>query len=208
MKKTPLYAFGKVAAQPVVWPFIPYTVKGRENIPQDENFILCANHMGISDPLRLASIEKRQIYFMSKAELFQNKALAWLLLSLGCVPVQRGRGDMGAIDHAGEVLKRGDILGVFIEGTRSKTGELGQPKAGAVMLAYQHKKPILPVCLTPVGSRLPRMFHRVVVSYGSLIQPEELGIQEGKGSEYRNASRLVMSKIAALRERDLKEMEA
>ena len=80
--------------------------------------------------------------------------------------------------------------------------------AGAVMLAYQHKKPILPVCLTPVGSRLPRMFHRVVVSYGSLIQPEELGIQEGKGSEYRNASRLVMSKIAALRERDLKEMEA
>ena len=81
-KKTPLYAFGKVVAQPVVWPFIPYTVKNWENIPQDRNFILCANHLAISDPLRLASIEKRQIFFLSKAELFQNKPLAWLLRSL------------------------------------------------------------------------------------------------------------------------------
>ena len=127
-KKTPLYAFGKVVAQPVVWPFIPYTVKNWENIPQDRNFILCANHLAISDPLRLASIEKRQIFFLSKAELFQNKPLAWLLRSLGCIPVQRGRGDVGAIDHAGEVLRRGDIVGIFIEGTRSRSGELDSRK--------------------------------------------------------------------------------
>ena len=205
-KKTPLYAFGKIVAQPVVWPFIPYTVKNWENIPQDRNFILCANHLAISDPLRLASIEKRQIFFLSKAELFQNKPLAWLLRSLGCIPVQRGRGDVEAIDHAGEILRRGDIMGIFIEGTRSRSGELGQPKAGAVMLAHQHQVPILPVCITPVGSKLPKLFHRVVVTYGKLIEPQYLGIREGKGAEYRNASRLVMGEIAKLRERDLKVM--
>ena len=175
-RRTPLYGLGKVVAQPFVRPFIPYIVKGRENVPLDRNFILCSNHLGISDPLRLASIERRQIYFLSKAELFRNKPLAWLLRSLGCIPVQRGR------------------------------GELGQPKAGAVMLAHQHNVPIIPVCITPVGSKRPKLFHRAVVSYGELITPEELGIHEGKGVEYRTASRIVMGKIAEMRERDLKEL--
>ena len=200
MKHTPLYGFGKIFAQPLVYPFIPYRTQGRENVPEDRNFILCSNHLGISDPLRLASIEKRQIFFFSKAELFQNKALAWLLRSLGCIPVQRGRGDVGAIDHASEVLENGGIMGIFIEGTRSRTGEFLQPKAGAVMLAYQHHVPILPVCITPVGSKRPRLFHRAIVAYGKLIEPEELGIQEGRGSEYRAASRLVMSRIMELRD--------
>ena len=205
-RRTPLYGLGKVVAQPFVRPFIPYIVKGRENVPLDRNFILCSNHLGISDPLRLASIERRQIYFLSKAELFRNKPLAWLLRSLGCIPVERGRGDLGAIDHAGEVLKRGDLMGIFIEGTRSRDGELGQPKAGAVMLAHQHNVPIIPVCITPVGSKRPKLFHRAVVSYGELITPEALGIHEGKGVEYRTASRIVMGKIAEMRERDLKEL--
>ena len=74
------------------------------------------------------------------------------------------------------------------------------------MLAHQHQVPILPVCITPVGSKLPKLFHRVVVSYGKLIEPQDLGIREGKGAEYRNASRLVMGEIAKLREQDLKEM--
>ena len=68
------------------------------------------------------------------------------------------------------------------------------------MLAYQHHVPILPVCITPVGSKRPRLFHRAIVAYGKLIEPEELGIQEGRGSEYRAASRLVMSRIMELRD--------
>lgn len=121
--------------------------------------------------------------------------------------MQRGKGDVEAIDSAAELLHEECAIGVFIEGTRSKDGELGKPKAGAVMLAYQNQAPILPVCITPVGSKKPRLFHRTIISIGELIPCEQLGIQEGTGVEFRNASRLVMDKIRELRERDLREMQ-
>ena len=122
--------------------------------------------------------------------------------------MQRGKGDMEAIDTASELLQEECAEGVFIEGTRSKDGEFGKPKAGAVMLAYNNHAPVLPVCITPVGSKKNRIFHRAIVSVGELIPLEELGIREGAGVEFRSASRLVMEKIRALRERDLKELGA
>ncbi|WP_195983408.1 lysophospholipid acyltransferase family protein [Clostridium sp. D33t1_170424_F3] len=206
MKRTPLYAFAKAAAQWIVMPFVPYRVKNKERFPKEGKVIVCCNHLGISDPLRLGFTQHRQIFFMSKAELFDIKPLGWLLRALGAFPVHRGKGDVNAIDSASELLQEGCALGIFIEGTRSRDGEFGQPKAGAVMLAYNNHAPILPACITPVGSKKPRLFHKAVVSFGELIQPEELGIEHGAGLEFRNASRLVMGKIRELRERDLLEL--
>ena len=163
--------------------------------------------MANSDPVRLSCSQRRQIYYMAKAELFQFKPFGFILKKLGAFPVQRGKGDVEAIDTAAELLRDDCAVGVFIEGTRSKNGEFGKPKAGAVMLAYNNHAPILPVCITPIGSKRPRLFHRAVVSFGELIPFEELGIHEGSGVEFRNASRLVMDKIRALRERDLRELE-
>ncbi len=142
-----------------------------------------------------------------RRNFFQFKPFGFILKKLGAFPVQRGKGDVEAIDTAAELLRDDCAVGVFIEGTRSKNGEFGKPKAGAVMLAYNNHAPILPVCITPIGSKRPRLFHRAVVSFGELIPFEELGIHEGSGVEFRNASRLVMDKIRALRERDLRELE-
>ena len=205
--RTFLYNFARICIGPFARPFVPTIIKGKENFPASGKVIVCANHLGISDAIRLVIHNKRQIFFMSKSELFENKPLAWLLRSLGCFPVQRGKRDVNAIDHGGEILKRGDPMGIFIEGTRSRDGSFGQPKAGAVMIAHANDAPILPVCITPVGSPLPRMFHKVILSYGELIPPEKLGIEKGTGTEYRNACRMVMGKIQAMRERDLKEMK-
>ncbi|WP_444645341.1 lysophospholipid acyltransferase family protein [Caproiciproducens sp. R1] len=203
MKRTPLYNFGKIFVQGFLKYFIPYRVNNRENMPECGRVVVCCNHLSLSDPVRLAFTQQRQIFFMSKAELFENKALGLLLSSLGAFPVQRGRGDKTAINRAGELLENEQALGVFIEGTRSKTGEFLQPKAGAVMLAHKYNAPILPCCITAKDGGLPKMFHKCMVSYGKLIQPDELGIENGSGSEYRSASRFVMEKIAELRERDL-----
>ena len=72
------------------------------------------------------------------------------------------------------------------------------------MLAHQHQAPILPVCMTTKTGVSAKPFHKTMISYGELIQPYELGIVEGTGSEYRKASRLVMQRIAEMRERDEK----
>jgi 1-acyl-sn-glycerol-3-phosphate acyltransferase len=208
MKRTPFYAFGKIFIQWFLRLFLPYTVNNKDNMPKNGRVILCCNHLSNSDPVRLAFTQHRQIFFMSKAELFKNKVVGALLSSLGAFPVQRGTGEAKtALNKAGELLAKEQVIGIFIEGTRSKTGELLQPKSGAVMLAYKHHAPILPCCITPKGSRLPKLFHKCIVSYGELIQPEELGIVDGTGTEYRNAAREVMKRISQLRERDLKAFD-
>lgn len=207
MKRTPLYAFGKTFVQWFLKYLIRCEVNQKENMPRNGKVIVCCNHVSLSDPVRLAFTQHRQIFFMSKSELFENKFLKWLLSSLGAFPVQRGKGDKGALNRAGQLLEAGQALGVFIEGTRSKTGELLQPKAGAAMLAYNYHAPIIPCCITAAGGGVPKLFHKCMVSFGELIQPEELGIMEGTGSEFRNASREIMKRIALLRERDIKAFE-
>jgi 1-acyl-sn-glycerol-3-phosphate acyltransferase len=207
MKRTPLYAFCKTYLQWFIKYFFRYSVNEKERLPKSGRVIVCCNHVSNSDPIRLAFTQHRQIFYMAKAELFQNKALAFLFSSLGAYPVQRGKGDKGAINKAGELLEKDQVLGIFIEGTRSKTGELLQPKSGVVMLAHKYNAPILPCCITAEGGKVPKPFHKCIVSYGELIPPEELGVVEGTGVEFRNASRLVMSKIAELRERDIKVFE-
>lgn len=72
------------------------------------------------------------------------------------------------------------------------------------MLAHQHQAPILPVCMTTKTGKPVKPFEKTIISYGELIQPDELGIVEGTGSEYRKASRMVMQRIAEMRERDEK----
>jgi 1-acyl-sn-glycerol-3-phosphate acyltransferases len=207
MKRTPLYNFGKTVVQFLVKPFIPYRVKNKERMPQTGKLIVCCNHVSNSDPLRLAFSQRRQIYYMAKAELFENKFVAAIISALGAFPVQRGKGDKAAMNRAGQLLEEGQAVGVFIEGTRSKTGELLPPKAGAVMLAYSSHAPILPCCITAEGGGVPKLFHKCTVSFGEPVWPEELGIVDGTLSEYRAASQQLMGRIAQLRERDLKAFD-
>lgn len=108
---------------------------------------------------------------------------------------------------ARKLLENEEVVGIFIEGTRSRTGELLKPKTGAVMLAHETQSPILPMCITARDGKVPTMFSRLAISCGELIMPEELGIEKDNAASYRKAARLVMSKISALRERDLEVLE-
>lgn len=71
------------------------------------------------------------------------------------------------------------------------------------MLAHQTHSPILPMCITAPEGKVPSAFQKIAVSCGDLILPEELGIEDGNIASYRNAARLVMSRIAEMRERDI-----
>lgn len=204
MKMNPLYAFGRILLIPIFKLLFFYKVNGKENIPKEGAYIVCSNHLSNCDPPLLAITQRRQIFYMAKAELFRNPILAWLFRQFGAFPVNRGAGDGKAINEAEQRIRDGKLLGIFIEGTRSKTGEFLRPRSGAAVVAGQMQVPVIPVCITPKKKKI-RAFQKVTVSWGKPMTPEQLGLSsKPSGEEIRGASRMIMAEIQKLRENDLK----
>lgn len=178
-------------------------VEGTENIPKKGGFILCCNHLSFTDPIFLGIFCPRQVFFMSKAELFKNKFSAWFFGKLGAFAVNRGTGDTGAVKNAEEVIASGNIMGIFPEGTRNVQG--GAPKkakAGIAMIAAHTKADILPACVYREDKLHP--FSKTTVRFGELIPFEELGFEGEEGakkSALRFASERIMEKITKLWEK-------
>ncbi|MFC7442149.1 lysophospholipid acyltransferase family protein [Laceyella putida] len=122
-------------------------VKGERHIPTQGPVVLCANHISNFDPPLVGAFITRQIHFMAKDELFRIPILARFLRELNAFPVKRGAGDSAAVKNAIRLLRDGQMLGIFPEGTRSKTGELGKAHIGAALIALKGKAPIVPVAI-------------------------------------------------------------
>ena len=201
MKRNHFYFFWRA----VLLPFFKliYRMKyiGRENVPKNGAYILASNHRLATDPIMLGMGLKRQVLFMAKEELFKNKFISWFLRKLGAFPVSRGKADTGSIRHFENALENGALMGIFIEGTRSKDGEFLPPKNGCSLIAWDTKTPVIPVCHTKIGSRT--VFH-----FGKPLSLEDMGFEKGGAREFRNASRVIMDHIKALRAEDLANYEA
>lgn len=146
-------------------------IEGRENIPKNRNCVMMGNHQCILDPLMLAlCVPDREIHFMGKKELWNNKLLGWAFTKVHGFPVDRGNMDMGAIRTAMNVLKEGDTLGIFPEGTRSRTGHMLPLLGGAAMLALRSRCDVIPVYID--GNYKP--FRRMVVRVGEPVEMSDL----------------------------------
>lgn len=190
-----MYRIGRALAKGISHVVFRYKVI---NAPKVEGRALyCANHICFWDPFFLAMTTPRQINYMGKAELFRSKPIAALLRSVGAFPVVRGSVSTRAVRTANDLLENEEIVGIFPEGTRSKTGEMGNGKPGVAMLAYQHNATIVPAAIC-CASPHPRLFRKVLIVCGEPLTPDMLGIQTGSGLEYRNATRIIMRKIAEL----------
>ena len=173
---------------------------GKENIPKNEGFILASNHVSNYDPPLVAIGMWQQVFFMAKRELFRKKILGLILRGLGAFPVERGKGDTGAIDWARDIVQKGGVLGMFPEGHRSPDGKPLRPKSGTAMIAGQTRSNVLPCAVCFDGP--PSFRSRVTVRYGKLIHAEELGFT-GDGMsprEMKVASRFIMDRIIELLE--------
>ncbi len=131
-------------------------VRGLEYFPRAGPAILAANHVTGFDVFPMQFSLPRPIFFMGKAELFKNPLMDLLLRNLSGFPVQRGEKDQWAMNHALKILRHGQVLGMFPEGTRSKGGGLKVAKTGTARLAIEADCPIIP--MTVVGS--DRFFER------------------------------------------------
>ncbi len=194
---TPFYAVAWAVTR-VIWAVLyDIRIEGRENIPAKGGALVVCNHRFLKDPIVLAhAIAGRQVYFMSKAEWFDNKPFGFLLRMLGVFPVNRGEGDMSAINHAMDLVKRGCLVGIFPEGTRNRTGGPMKPKSGTAFIARQTGADILP-CALLFGER--RGFRsRITVKIGPVIPYGDLGFEGEERSSLRKASKLIMGRINTL----------
>lgn len=187
--------------KPFVSFFYPFEVRGLEKTENSEkNYIICANHLSNLDVAFLMVTHKKPIYFMAKEELFKNKILGRFFGKMGAFAVKRGKGDKSALINSENILKNGNILGIFIEGTRSKTGEFLRPKSGATLIASNTNSDILPVCITGSGeNNKVRLFKKTVISYGRLIPNSDIKCKEGSRSALKEATNKIMENIIKLR---------
>ena len=145
-------------------------IEGKENIPA-EGCVIMGNHRAWADPFLLAMCTRdREIRFMGKKELWCNSVFAWIARQVRGIPVDRGNVDMAAIRMSMTVLKAGHTLGIFPEGTRSKTGVMGPLQSGAAMLALRSRRPVVAVYID--GNYKP--FRRMVVRVGKPIDMDDL----------------------------------
>lgn len=145
-------------------------VKGLEYFPRQGPVILAANHVTNFDVFPMQFSVPRPIFFMGKAELFKNPLVDLVLRNLSGFPVNRGEKDQWAMRHAAKVLKHGQTLGIFPEGTRSQGHGLKVAKTGSARLAIEADCPILPMAI--VGSdRFFRRFPRRTCVQINLLSP-------------------------------------
>jgi len=126
-------------------------VTGRENVPKSGPFVVVSNHLNNLDSILILVVFPRWVNFMGKEELFSNKILAGIMRWAHVFPVQRGEGIRGkreAIRTARFVLEKQMLLGMFPEGTRSRTFQLKEALPGPMFIALESKTPLLPVAIT------------------------------------------------------------
>ncbi|MBN8190765.1 1-acyl-sn-glycerol-3-phosphate acyltransferase [Bacillus sp. NTK074B] len=160
-----LYTFARGLVKSILFPLYRIDVKGTEHFPKEGGVLLCTNHIDNLDPPVVGISAPRPVSFMAKEELFNVPVLGKLLPDLRAFPVKRGMSDREALRKGLQVLKEGDVLGLFPEGTRSKTGQIGKGLAGAGFFALRSEAYVVPCAI--IGPYKP--FKKLKVVFGPPI---------------------------------------
>jgi len=156
---------------------------GVENVPKQGPLVLAPNHLSQMDHFFTGLYLRRKIRFMAASQLFGPPVLTYIYKHGGVFPVRRGHHDEEAIDTARILVEQGEMLLVYAEGGRSRSGELGEPKPGIGRIALETGAPVVPVCI--FGSERVRSwkrlrFPKVTVQFG---EPLSFPVEEAPGRE-------------------------
>jgi len=168
---------------------------GLENVPLEGGLVFAANHFSFIDPAAFGGRCPRRIYFMAKTEVMSAPGLAQLLRFFGTIPVRRGESDREAVRMMREIARAGEVLGVFVEGTRQKTGVPGTAMPGAAMVALQENVPVLPAAVRGSESWKLWNLHPVTLAWG---YPMDFGGLPVNGKGYREATAEIQREIYRL----------
>jgi 1-acyl-sn-glycerol-3-phosphate acyltransferase len=188
------WLFGRPFFGGLVRLFAPLRAYGRDRVPANGPLVLCFNHFSWLDPWAIGSVTPRTIFYVAKQEAHDNKLIGPFIRFFGTLSIRRGESDREAIRLMREVVRRGDVLGMFPEGTR-QAREPGPVLPGAAMIAVQESIPI--VCGAIHGSQDWRLgnFHPVSIAFG---EPFDVGHHPRNSKGYRAASEEVQRELRRL----------
>lgn len=175
-----------------------WKIEGAEKLPSLGPVILAVNHVSMWDPVLVGCGLQRQVCYMAKEELFTVPLFGSAIRKCGAFPVKRSQSDTGAIRQALEILKGQQVLGLFPEGTRSKTGEMQKGLPGMVLLMDKAKAPIVPIRVYGTQHLLRQARGKIGMIVGDPITPEMLQPPEGVENRREWVAAKIMEAIHAL----------
>jgi 1-acyl-sn-glycerol-3-phosphate acyltransferase len=196
VKKTDVaWVIGRRTLGTLVRVLAPLRVYGSERVPREGGVVLALNHFSWLDPPAFGVACPRNIFYMAKAEIYEVRGLGPFVRSFGAFAVRRGESDREAVRLAREVVRNGNALGLFVEGTRQRSGVPGVAKPGAAMVALHEQVPIVPAAIHGSQHWKPGTFRPVSVAWGT---PVRFDAQSAGGRPYREVSAEIERRIQAL----------
>ena len=195
----------KVGA-PVVSRLWDIELSGFDRLPTEGPAILCPNHISFLDSAFLTFSLLRNISFVGKAEYMDSWKTKFLFPAMGMIPIDRAGGtkSTAALDAAEQVLRRGELFGIYPEGTRSRDGKLSKGRTGAARLAMTIGCPIYPVGIIgtdeiqPPDAKAPKLRKRAQIKLGRPIKPERYLNRASEHLAWRSMIDEVMFEIREL----------
>lgn len=176
-------------------------IEGLENVPREGALLVTANHRSNLDPPLLGAVLPREVGYAAKKELFEVPGLGALIRALNAIPVNRSNMAPSTLRRFESWLGEGKALLIFPEGTRQRSGLLGEAKAGVGLLVERFRVPVLPIWIEGTESPFRNVFRRgrVRVVIGSpYTLPEEIDGRETERERYERTARTIMSAIGRL----------
>jgi 1-acyl-sn-glycerol-3-phosphate acyltransferase len=188
------WSVGKGVFGTLAWTTARLKAYGRERVPREGGAVLAMNHFHYMDPAAFGSASPRRVVFAAKIEMHRVPGLGQLIRSHGTLSIRRGESDRDALRRMRETVRQNHLLGMFVEGTRQRSGVPGEAKPGAAMVAIQEGVPIVPAAVH--GSQVWRWnFKPVSVAFGEPMRFDEYP-RNSQG--YRQVSDEVMEEIRRL----------
>jgi 1-acyl-sn-glycerol-3-phosphate acyltransferase len=190
-----VWKIGRLTIQPPVVVLTRLRDYGVERVPLEGGIVIAANHFSWIDPPALGAVSPRPVFYMAKVEAHRVPGLGQLMRSFGAFPVRRGESDREAVRTMREIVSSGNALGMFVEGTRQRSGVPGKAQPGAAMVALNESVPIVPAAIH--GSQYWRIgnFAPVSIAWGEPMMFD--GLPKG-GRGYKEASIEVERKLYEL----------
>ena len=180
-------------------------IEGLEHIPESGPAIMCPNHTSVLDSFFLPLALPRRITYVGKAEYMDDWKTKYLFPALGMIPIDRagGNASQAALDAAQQVLERGELFGIYPEGTRSRSGKLHRGHTGPARLALRTGAPIIPVGIRgardvmPPEAKFPKLRLPVTVRFGRPIDAQHY---EDRGDDRMRLRQIIDEVMYEIRE--------